>query len=184
MGPYLQIMGTQIYTRHPSDDPLLGFHTDAGPSLQQIHPHPQSLPLQFKVQFFLTDVSQPDSANFNAGAGQSAKARSLNTQNPDLSQTVQSKYSLIQAMPLSFRGHNGTRSDRIKQIGSEKALPSATARCGAVPTITKRLPSHVLERMTPRRKRLFGYMGEDYHPTDYFKPHDQLEVILGDEWKL
>ena len=64
MEPYLQIMGTQIYVRYPSDTALIGFHTDAGPSLQQIHPHPQSLPLQFKVQFFLTDVSQPDSGNF------------------------------------------------------------------------------------------------------------------------
>ena len=31
MGPYLQIMGTQIYVRHPDVDALMGFHTDAGP---------------------------------------------------------------------------------------------------------------------------------------------------------
>ena len=37
--------------------------------------------------------------------------------------------------------------------------------------------------MTPRRRRLFGDMGADYHPTDYFKPKDQLEVILGNEWQ-
>ena len=39
MGPYLQIMGTQIYVRHPDVEALMGFHTDAGPSLQRIHPH-------------------------------------------------------------------------------------------------------------------------------------------------
>ena len=45
IGPYLQIMGTQIYVRHPDVDALIGFHTDAGPSLQRIHPHSDSLPL-------------------------------------------------------------------------------------------------------------------------------------------
>ena len=64
MGPYLQIMGTQIYVRHPDVDALIGFHTDAGPSLQRIHPHPDSLPLQFKIQFFLTDLTEPDQGNF------------------------------------------------------------------------------------------------------------------------
>jgi hypothetical protein len=64
IGPYLQIMGTQIYVRHPDVDALIGFHTDAGPSLQRIHPHPDSLPLQFKIQFFLTDLTEPDQGNF------------------------------------------------------------------------------------------------------------------------
>ena len=64
MGPYLQIMGTQIYVRHPDVDALMGFHTDAGPSLQRIHPHPDSLPLQFKIQFFLTDLTEPNQGNF------------------------------------------------------------------------------------------------------------------------
>ena len=54
----------------PSDaEALMGFHTDAGPSLQRIHLHPDSLPLQFKIQFFLTDLSEPDQANFMCGPG-------------------------------------------------------------------------------------------------------------------
>ena len=32
--------------------------------------------------------------------------------------------------------------------------------------------------MTPRQRRLMGDMGEGYTATDYFKPKDQLEVIL------
>ena len=34
------------------------------PSLQRIHPHPDSLPLQFKIQFFLTDLTEPNQGNF------------------------------------------------------------------------------------------------------------------------
>ena len=52
MGPYLQIMGTQIYVRHPDVEALMGFHTDAGPSLQRIHPHPDSLPLAIQNPVF------------------------------------------------------------------------------------------------------------------------------------
>ena len=50
--------------RHPDVDALMGFHTDAGPSLQRIHPHEDSLPLQFKIQFFLTDLTEPNQGNF------------------------------------------------------------------------------------------------------------------------
>jgi len=32
--------------------------------------------------------------------------------------------------------------------------------------------------MTPRQRRLMGDMGPGYAATDYFKPKDQLEVIL------
>ena len=183
MGPYLQIMGTQIYTRHPSDDPLLSFHTDAGPSLQQIHPHPQSLPLQFKVQFFLTDVSKPDSANFMLVPG------SQNEPFPEHPEPGFIPEGAIQVLAepgdavifpwAQWHSVGPNKTDRIRK--------SVTFRYGQMwsrPYDYETLPPHVLERMTPRRQRLFGYMGEDYHPTDYFKPRDQLEVILGDEWKL
>ena len=41
MGPYLQIMGTQIYVRHPEQDALIAFHTDAEPSVHQ-KPNPEN----------------------------------------------------------------------------------------------------------------------------------------------
>ena len=66
MGPYLQIMGSQIYVRYPNDksDNLIGWHTDAGRSLAQIRVTPDSLPLNFKIQFFLTDIPHENCANF------------------------------------------------------------------------------------------------------------------------
>ena len=43
MGPYIQIMGSQIYVRYPNDksDNLIGWHTDAGRSLAQIRVTPR-----------------------------------------------------------------------------------------------------------------------------------------------
>jgi ectoine hydroxylase-related dioxygenase (phytanoyl-CoA dioxygenase family) len=70
MGPYITIMGSQIYVRYPSlhaADPsrmLSDWHTDAGPSLGQIHVTEDSLPINLKVQFFLTDIQADNSANF------------------------------------------------------------------------------------------------------------------------
>ena len=32
--------------------------------------------------------------------------------------------------------------------------------------------------MTPRRRRMMGDLGEGYEAVDYFKPKDQVEVIM------
>lgn len=57
-------------------------------------------------------------------------------------------------------------------------------KCGADLMITKDFPAKVLSRMSPRRRRLFGDLGENAHPTDYYKPKDQIEIICSDEWQL
>ena len=69
MGPYIQVSGTEALIRHPHDDVLVRFHTDGGASLRHILPSENSLPISFKVQFFLTDVTQPDSGNFTVIPG-------------------------------------------------------------------------------------------------------------------
>lgn len=184
MGPYLQIMGTQVYIRHPSDAPLIGFHTDAGPSMQQIHPHPQSLPLQFKVQFFLTDLSRPDSGNFMLVPGSHREpfpsAPMEKGAFPEGAVQVLAAAGDAVIFPWAqWHAVGPNKTDRIRK--------SVTFRYGQMwcrPYDYERLPSHVLARMTPRRRRLFGDMGENYHPTDYYKPKDQLEIIIGEEWAL
>ena len=183
MGPYLQIMGTQIYVRHPEQEALMAFHTDAGPSLQRIHPHPESLPLQFKVQFFLTDLSAQDQGNFMWRAGkpqtpvprERVRERCL-SQWRDASPRRGRRCSHF---PLGVMARCRPKSDR------ERIRKSVTFRYGQMwcrPYDYDTLPPDVLARMTPRRRRLFGELGENPHPTDYYKPQDQLEVIYGDEW--
>ena len=59
---------------------------------------------------------------------------------------------------------------------------SVTFRYGQMwcrPYDYEKVPAEVLARLSPRRRRLLGDMGADYHATDYYKPHDQLEVMLG-----
>lgn len=184
MGPYLQIMGTQIYVRHPDEEALMGFHTDAGPSLQRIHPHADSLPLQFKIQFFLTDLSEPNSANFMCVPGSHRKTfpedRIHKGKYPEGAIQVLAEAGDAVIFPWALWHAVGpNRTDRIRK--------SVTFRYGQMwcrPYDYDTLPSQVLERMTPRRRRLFGDMGEGFHPTDYYKPKDQIEIICGDEWNL
>ena len=184
MGPYLQIMGTQIYVRHPDVEALMGFHTDAGPSLQRIHPHPDSLPLQFKIQFFLTDLTEPDQGNFMCVPGSHKVDFPENGfkkgEYPKGAIQVIAEAGDAVIFPWAlWHGVGPNRTDRIRK--------SVTFRYGQMwsrPYDYDKLPAEVLARMTPRRRRLFGDMGENHHPTDYFKPHDQLEVICADEWNV
>ena len=184
MGPYLQIMGTQIYVRHPDVDALMGFHTDAGPSLQRIHPHPDSLPLQFKIQFFLTDLTEPDQGNFMCVPGSHKIDFPENGfkkgEYPEGAIQVIAEAGDAVIFPWAlWHGVGPNRTARIRK--------SVTFRYGQMwsrPYDYDKLPAAVLTRMTPRRRRLFGDMGENHHPTDYFKPHDQLEVICADEWNV
>ena len=57
-------MGTVIYVRYPGDEMLLKWHTDAGPALRDFRVEPDSRPLNFKVQHFLTDIPAHNRANF------------------------------------------------------------------------------------------------------------------------
>ena len=70
MGPYLQLMGTQIYVRPAGRRADFRWHTDAGPSLQRIRVTADSLPLNFKVQFFLTAIPQRGPGQLLPGPGQ------------------------------------------------------------------------------------------------------------------
>lgn len=38
-------------------------------------------------------------------------------------------------------------------------------------------PAEVLDRMSPRLRRMFGDFGDEAHPTDYYKPVDQGDVM-------
>lgn len=184
MGPYLQIMGTQIYVRHPDTEALMGFHTDAGPSMQRIHPHTDSLPLQFKIQFFLTDLSEPDQANFMCVPSSHKKRfpdkRLEKGTYPEGAVQVLAEAGDAVIFPWAlWHGVGPNRTKRIRK--------SVTFRYGQMwcrPYDYDSLPLEVLDRMTPRRRRLFGDMGENPHPTDYYKPKDQIEIICSNEWQL
>ncbi len=179
MGPYLQIMGSQIYVRHPSKQRLMEWHTDAGPSLAQTRVEPDSLPLNFKVQIFLTDISEPNHANFCVVPGSHRR-----TFPEDGFRTDEEPPGMVQlcveAGDVAFFPHNLWHA--VSPNLGRTTRRSVTFRYGQMwsrPYDYEKAPAEMLARMTARRRRLMGDLGEGYTPTDYFKPKDQIEVIMG-----
>ena len=64
MGPYLRVVGSEGFIRGADERTVLHFHTDGGPAMQGIRIDHAAQALQLKVQFFLSDVDDEDSANF------------------------------------------------------------------------------------------------------------------------
>ena len=178
MGPYLQIMGSQIYVRHPSEGSLIGWHTDAGPSLAGIRVERGSLPLNFKVQIFLTDIPEPDCANFCVVPG-SHRREFPSDGLPSGENPPDMKQLCVEAGDVAIFPHNlwhGVAPNKLSVIRRSVTLRYGQMWCR--PYDYEKAPDSMLSRMTPRRRRLMGDLGEGYTPTDYFKPNDQIEVIM------
>ena len=182
MGPYLQIMGSQIYVRYPSDanENLIGWHTDAGPSLAQVRVARGSWPLNFKIQFFLTGIPEENHANFCVVPG--SHHQQVGPEGLSRSEFPAGAVQLI-AEAGDCAIFPNSLHHAVAPNHSNTVRRSITFRYGQMwcrPYDYEKCPQRVLDRMTPRRRRLMGDLGQDYTPTDYFKPKDQLEVILGD----
>jgi len=179
MGPYLQVMGSEIYVRYPGGQ-MPGWHTDAGRSLAQIRVTPDSLPLNFKVQFFLTDIPAENKANFCLVPGSHRrpleKGQIPRGENPPGAIQMIAEAGDCAVFP-------NTLWHAVSPNGSDEVRRSFTLRYGqmwARPFDYEKCPKDVLARMTPRQRRMMGDLGENYTPTDYFKPKDQIEVIMKD----
>ena len=178
MGPYLQVMGTQIYVRYPKEDMLSGWHTDAGPSLRDIRVEPDSRPLNFKIQYFLTDILEEDRANFCLVPGSHREyfpdGGLGKDEWPDGGIQIIAEAGDAAIFPHNlWHGVAPQKGDSVRR--------SVTFRYGQMwcrPYDYEKAPAEILDRMTPRQRRMMGDMGPGYTATDYFKPKDQLEVIL------
>ena len=178
MGPYIQIMGSQIYVRYPNDktDNLIGWHTDAGRSLAQIRVTPDSLPLNFKIQFFLTDIPHENCANFCLVPGSHRRPMPKEARNETPPGAIQ---LIAEAGDCAI--FPNTLWHAVAPNHTDVVRRSITFRYGQMwcrPYDYEKCPEEVLSRMTPRRRRLMGDLGKNYTATDYFKPSDQIKVIM------
>jgi Phytanoyl-CoA dioxygenase (PhyH) len=63
LGPYVSLVGSEVFVRSASAATMVRYHTDGGPAMQAIRLDHGHRALQLKVQIFLTDVSEPDHGN-------------------------------------------------------------------------------------------------------------------------
>ena len=180
LGPYLQVLGTEIFLRTPGDgtDPIVPWHTDGGPTLGAFLPHRGNPALQLKVQFFLTDLTQPDRGNFMLVPGSHRVALP-----PDKRETTDTPEGAIQ---LRVRAGDAvifpwSLWHAVAPNHSTSTRRSITLRYGQLwsrPYDYERVPEEVLARMTPRRRRLFGDLGPDAEPATFFYPNEKEQVRL------
>lgn len=190
IGPHIQLMGTEIFVRGPSVGSIVNFHTDLGEGLQQILPNDENHFLQIKMQIFLTDLSEPDSANFVLVPGshrvrvtdtdEYCTVKSINAQIgpdghlPDNAHQVLAKpgdvlffpHSLWHAVAPNRSGR--TRYSIVLRYGQLTLRPYE--RFDPVLTDTSR-------EFTSRQRRLMGDFGID-NPGAY-RPANQAAIIYG-----
>jgi len=178
MGPYLLLSMTQAIVR-ASTEKFKGYtHTDGGEALRRIRVTETSRPLAMKALYLLTDTPGPDSGNFTIFPGSHMrpfpeKADSpLGPKTPGAVQLMGSAGDCI-LFPHSLwhgPGPNLSGHGRKTLLYNYCQLFVRSYDFETVPT--------VLDRCTPRQRRLVGDLGHDFRPGSYFyAPQDQIEVV-------
>ncbi len=197
MGPYIQAMGCHIFVRRPCvnsiENNIGKFHTDSGPSLQRILPVPGNLPLQLKVQFFLTDILGENESNFIAIPG--SHLRHVNYHHPyclipDCNKYLEQGLMPPGAIQLKVKAgdvliHMLNLWHAVAPNESGNTRRSISIRYGQMWFRDQHFKDYrdiLLPRMTPRQRRLIGDYGEN-PPSDigYRAPDDQVTLMLGDK---
>lgn len=196
MGPYIQVMSCHIFIRHPSTttSPIGKFHTDGGPALQRILPNQHNLPLQFKAQFFLTDMEEEDSSNFALIPGSHLKNVPYHHPFcfvPECNKYIEQGMMPPDAIQLKVKAgdvliHPWSLWHAVAPNKSENTRKSISIRYGQMwfKTYHNEMSKNILERMTPRQRRLLGDFGDiETGDVVYRPPNDQVPLMLGDKAK-
>lgn len=187
LGPYIQF-GLATVTVHPPNPVFTGFlHCDGGPHLQRIRVSETSWPLQVKIIWFLTDVSEPDMGNIvfvpgshlrpfpeEGGFDEYGELESATT--PGTTQVLaRAGDALIFTHSLWHGGARNTSAVTRKNI--QYGYNQMFFRNYDYDPV----PAEVLAHCTPRQRRLLGDLGPDSKPSQHFyPPRDHLALMLGE----
>lgn len=186
-GPYIQF-GLATVTVHPPNPVFTGFlHVDGGPHLQRIRVSETSWPLQVKVLWFLTDMSEPDMGNIvfvpgshlrpfpeEGGFDEFGELPAATT--PGTSQVLaKAGDALIFTHSLWHGGARNTSSVTRKNI--QYGYNQMFFRNFDYDPV----PPDVLEACTPRQRRLLGDLGPGGKPNQHFyPPRDHLAMMFAE----
>ena len=180
LGPYIQLSMSEIVVRAPSPN-FKGFvHTDGGPAMRHIRLTETSWPLQLKVQYFLTNVSKPDSGNFVFFPGSHLRPFPVGqgSISADTPGTVQLCVKAGDVVIFPHSLWHGAAPNRTRR--ARKTLIYCYNQMCLRPYDFEKATPELLERCTPRQRRLLGDLGREYLPGAYFvPPPDHVEVISG-----
>jgi ectoine hydroxylase-related dioxygenase (phytanoyl-CoA dioxygenase family) len=181
LGPYIQLSMSEVIVRPPNPKDKGYLHTDGGQAMRQIRVAEGSLPLQIKIQYFLTDLDAPDSGNFTVvpGSHNWPMPEEGIPEGPYTPKAVQLCVKAGDAAVFPHALWHGV-------VGNKSEAPRKTLiycyshQCFRAFDYEKASPE-LLNRCTPRQRRLIGDVGQ-WKPGAYFySPSDQVQVITGIE---
>lgn len=183
----VHILGTEIFVRSVEPNAMEFWHTDGGEYLQRIQVSPESPSLQLKAQVFLTDTTTSKSGNFILLPGSHRRL-------PDSQNALCYMEELDE--PLR-RGVLPPEAIEVKAAPGDVLLFPYPLWHAVAPNLVQERktfifrygqlwhrphdyfaqPEHVLARMSPRLRRMFGDFGANAHPSDFYKPMLQGDVM-------
>ena len=182
LGPFIQLSMSQAMIR-PSNPENKGLahalHPDGGQAMQRIRVDESSLPLQIKIQYFLTPLAAAEYGNFTIVPGSHRRpfpADQLgNAESRHNTEAVQLCVNAGDAVVFPHALWHGAASNR--SIHARKTLIYCyNHHCFRAYDYREPSPE-LLERCTPRQRRLLGDIGE-WQPGSYFySPPDQEKVM-------
>ena len=180
LGPYIQLSMSEAVIRLPDPEFKGYIHTDGGQALQHIRLSDTSWPLQLKIQYFLTDVLEPNGGNFTLvpGSHRQAFPEEGLPDGPESPGTVQLSVKAGDAAIFTHAIWHGPARNLSGK--ARKTLIYCYSQQCFRPFDYKEPSPGLLARCTPRQRRLLGDLGADWRPGAYFySPSDQVEVLTG-----
>lgn len=156
-------------------------HPDGRQAMQRIRIDKNSLPLHIKIQYFLTPFAAPEHGNFTIIPGSHHRtfpaAQFGNTESPHNAEAVQLCVKAGDAAVFPHALWHGAASDR-SSYACKTLIYCYNHHCFRAYDYKEPSPE-LLERCTPRQRRLLGDIGE-WQPGSYFySPSDQEQVMTG-----
>ena len=177
MGHNIMLSMTQAIVRPPTEKFLGYTHTDGGESMRMTRVAAGEQPIAVKIMYMLSDTLEEDSGNLTVFPGSQAM------QIPYADRTM-TPYSRGAAQ-LRARAGDAVIFTHSLWHGPSKNLSDHSRRlllynyCQMwVRTYDSEVTESVLQKCTPRQRRLCGDLGYDFRPGSYFYvPLDQEEII-------
>jgi len=178
MGPYLLLSMTQAIVRASTPE-FPGFtHTDGGEALRRIRVTETSRPLAMKALYLLTDVNAPESGNFVVFPGSHLRPFPENAE-PELTPHSPGAVQLTGKAGDCFLFSHALWHGPAPNLSGRARKTLLYNYCQmCVRAYDFETVSNVMNRCTPRQRRLLGDLGHEFRPGSYFyAPLDQPEVI-------
>ena len=179
IGDYIQLSMSEVIVRPPNPKDQGYLHTDGGQAMRSIRVSDTSLPLQVKIHYFLTDLEVPDSGNFTVVPGSHNRPIPEEgvKEGPYIPEAVQLCVKAGDTAVFPHALWHGVVANRSEQ--PRKTLIYCYSHHCFRPFDYEKASAALLERCTPRQRRLIGDIG-DWKPGSYFySPGDQEKLIGG-----